>query len=176
MKGSPMSTRHAFAPTRLGDLTLAATADRITGVYFPGHWHAPTAAALGERVALEEDPVLAALAGELEEFFAGDRVRFTGPAAPAGGPFETAVWRLLEEIPYGTTVTYGHLAARMGGGAGLARRVGQAVGRNPISVVIPCHRVVGSTGALTGYAGGLERKRFLLALEREHEPSETMLF
>src|SRR4051812_38918105 len=116
MKGGPMSTRHAFAPTRLGDLTLAAEDDRVTGVYFPEHWHPPTAAALGEHVRLEEDAVLGALAGELEEFFAGDRVRFTGTTAPAGGAFESAVWRLLEEIPYGTTVTYGDLAERMGGG------------------------------------------------------------
>ncbi len=170
-----MSTRSALATTRLGTLTLTAEDERVTGVYFPGHWHPPTEGALGERVELDDDPTLAALAVELEEFFAGERTSFTCATALHGGVFETAVWRLLQDIPYGTTVTYGDLAARMGG-AGHARRVGQAVGRNPISVVVPCHRVVGSGGALTGYAGGLERKRFLLDLERDPAPSPSMLF
>lgn len=85
--------------------------------------------------------------------------------ATRGDPFQEGVWALIATIPYGETTTYGALAARMGGGPGHARRVGAAVGRNPLSILIPCHRVVGSTGKLTGYAGGLDRKRRLLQLE-----------
>ena len=99
--------------------------------------------------------------GQLREYFAGERRRFDLPIAPAGTPFRQRVWRLLLEIPHGETATYGEIANRLGT-PDAARAVGAAVGRNPLAVVIPCHRVVGTNGALTGYAGGLDRKRWLL--------------
>jgi len=102
---------------------------------------------------------------QLEEYFAGERTIFDIPLAPEGAPFEREVWRALEEIPYGETVSYGEIARRVGQPTA-ARAVGTANGRNPIAVIVPCHRVIGADGSLTGYGGGLERKRLLLELER----------
>jgi methylated-DNA-[protein]-cysteine S-methyltransferase len=101
---------------------------------------------------------------QLEQYFAGARRRFDLEMAPGGNPFEQRVWAALLDIPYGETMSYGALAQRIGA-PGAARAVGLANGRNPIAVIIPCHRVIGATGALTGYGGGLERKRLLLDLE-----------
>src|SRR5205085_9923425 len=103
-------------------------------------------------------------ARQLREFFAGERTAFELPLRPAGTPFQRAVWDALLEVPYGETTGYGALAQRLGR-PGAARAVGLANARNPLAIVVPCHRVVGASGALTGYAGGLERKRFLLELE-----------
>ncbi|HZN88571.1 MAG TPA: methylated-DNA--[protein]-cysteine S-methyltransferase [Thermoleophilaceae bacterium] len=102
---------------------------------------------------------------QLSEYFAGERTTFELPLSAGGTPFQQRVWRALAEIPYGETVSYGELAAAIGA-PGAARAVGLANGRNPIPIVVPCHRVVGSDGRLTGYGGGLERKRVLLALEQ----------
>jgi methylated-DNA-[protein]-cysteine S-methyltransferase len=101
---------------------------------------------------------------QLGEYFDGRRRHFDVPLAPTGSPFELAVWRALLEIPYGETVSYGQLAARIGR-PGAPRAVGVANARNPIAVIVPCHRVIGADGSLTGYGGGLERKRLLLDLE-----------
>jgi methylated-DNA-[protein]-cysteine S-methyltransferase len=108
-----------------------------------------------------------AASGQLAEYFAGRRLAFDLPLAMAGTPFQVRVWRALLEIPYGETTSYGELArqVRPGGGWQAARAVGAANGRNPIAVVVPCHRVIGADGSLTGYGGGLKRKRFLLDLE-----------
>ena len=106
----------------------------------------------------------APLIAQLEEYFAGDRRAFDLPLAPAGNPFELRVWAALVQIPYGETASYGEIAQRIGA-PGAARAVGLANGRNPIAVIIPCHRVIGANGSLTGYGGGLERKRLLLDLE-----------
>ena len=105
--------------------------------------------------------------GQLAEYFAGRRLAFDLPLAMAGTPFQVRVWRALLEIPYGETTSYGELARQVqpGGGWQAARAVGAANGRNPIAVVVPCHRVIGANGSLTGYGGGLARKRFLLDLE-----------
>jgi methylated-DNA-[protein]-cysteine S-methyltransferase len=100
----------------------------------------------------------------LEEYFAGTRRKFSVTLDPAGTPFQHRVWAALCEIPYGTTISYGELARRIGQPQA-SRAVGMANGRNPISIIVPCHRVIGANGTLTGYGGGLERKRFLLALE-----------
>ena len=108
---------------------------------------------------------------QLEDYFAGRRRTFDLPLAPVGTPFQRRVWEALREIPYGETVSYGVLAARLGQ-PGAGRAVGLANGQNPISIVIPCHRVIGAGGALTGYGGGLERKRWLLALEGGSEPAQ----
>jgi methylated-DNA-[protein]-cysteine S-methyltransferase len=164
-----MSIRHAVVGTTLGDLTLVASGDALAGVYFPHHWTRPDRTALGDEVPPEGDPVLAHVASELHEYLAGTRRTFDVPLVLDGDEFQQRVWALLAEIPYGTTTTYGELAAQLGDKA-LAQRVGQAVGHNPVSVVLPCHRVVGKGGKLTGYAGGLRRKQLLLDLE---EPSEV---
>jgi methylated-DNA-[protein]-cysteine S-methyltransferase len=112
-----------------------------------------------------DHPVLAAACAQLDEYFAGERTAFDLPLQLDGSRWERRVWEQLEAIPYGTTVTYGELAARLDAPTS-ARAVGAANGRNPVSIVVPCHRVVGTRGALTGYAWGVERKAALLALEQ----------
>jgi methylated-DNA-[protein]-cysteine S-methyltransferase len=112
-----------------------------------------------------DDAALAGVRLQLEEYFAGTRTAFDLPVAPAGTPFQQRVWDELQRIGYGETITYGELAARIGR-VGSARAAGSANGANPVSIVIPCHRVVGADGSLTGYGGGLEAKRRLLEHER----------
>ena len=171
------STRHARVPTGIGELTavLDDTADgsALVGLYFPGHWTLPDRTDFGERVGAGEDPVLVALAHQLEEYLAGERRDFELPVELRGGGHHLRVWERLQRIPYGETLTYGDLAAELGGAA---QAIGRAVGANPVSVVVPCHRVVGSDGSLTGYAGGLERKRSLLALEEPPAGDRDALF
>lgn len=159
-----MTTRHATLDTPIGPLTLVADGDALTGLYFPGHWHLPDASGFGPAVAVGDDVLLSRAAEQLGQYFRGERTAFDLPTRATGDAFRHSVWALLERIPYGRTTTYGALAAELGDPS-LARAVGTAVGRNPLSIVVPCHRVVGSDGSLTGYAGGLDRKRFLLDLE-----------
>ena len=125
-------------------------------------------ALVGLRFEAEEDtapsPLLLRAREELEEYFAGRRREFDLPLSPHGTPFQRQVWQALRTIPYGSTCTYGQLAAAVGNPRA-ARAVGMANHRNPLPILIPCHRVIGSTGSLTGYAGGVERKRLLLSIE-----------
>lgn len=165
--------RHTEADTILGPLTLVADGDALAAVYFPGHWTLPRRESFGERVT--RDSLMDDAARQLREYLAGERRGFELTTAPRGNAFQLGVWELLAGIPYGSTTTYGLLAERLGGRS-LAQTVGQAVGHNPLSIVIPCHRVVGSDGGLTGYAGGLERKRFLLELEEPPEVKAARLF
>ena len=155
-----MAAHHRRIPTPLGPLTLVGDADALTGLYFPAHWTNPDRDAWG----IEDDGAFAHAERELAEYFAGERTRFTVPIRLTGTSFQRDVWALLQETPHGETTTYRELAAALGR-PGHARAVGAAVRTNPISVIVPCHRVLGSSGALTGYAGGLERKAFLLAHE-----------
>lgn len=157
--------RHAHIATALGDLLLVACGDDLVGCYFPDHWRPPATGSLGGEVGAADDPVLGVAAQQLREYLDGRRTEFDVPSATAGDDFSERVWALLRELPYGETISYGELADRLGDRA-LAQRVGRAVGDNPISVIVPCHRVVGAAGALTGYAGGLGRKRHLLDLEQ----------
>lgn len=157
-------TRHAIVLTPIGALTLVASSRALTGVYFPGHWTKPRVQEFGPRAATADDAVLSIAEQQIQEYLAGERVAFDLPTSTQGDAFQERVWAVLREIPYGETVTYGALAKILGHGA-LPHEVGQAVGRNPLSIIVPCHRVVGKGGKLTGYAGGLERKRTLLALE-----------
>ena len=157
-------SRHTVVPTSIGALTLVAYAGALTGVYFPGHWTRPNVRTFGARVDLSSDPVLATTAQQLQEYLAGERFTFDLETLTRGDAFQERVWAALREIPYGETITYGGLAMTIGGGA-LPHEVGQVVGRNPLSIIVPCHRVVGKGGKLTGYAGGLERKKTLLDLE-----------
>jgi methylated-DNA-[protein]-cysteine S-methyltransferase len=157
-------TRHARVKTSLGEVTLVADGDALTGLYFPHHRYRPDEGAFGGLAAAADDPVLARAARELAEYLAGDRKEFGVPLATRGDEFQERVWTLLRDIPYGQRTTYGRLAEELGDRM-LAQQVGAAVGRNPLCVFIPCHRVVGASGSLTGYAGGLQRKRHLLDLE-----------
>jgi methylated-DNA-[protein]-cysteine S-methyltransferase len=113
--------------------------------------------------------------GQLSDYFAGHRRRFDLPLQLRGTPFQLAVWQALQDIPYGQTISYGELARRVGNPNG-SRAVGLANGSNPIAIVVPCHRVIGSNGKLTGYGGGLENKETLLALERKHGAAQAALF
>jgi methylated-DNA-[protein]-cysteine S-methyltransferase len=160
--------RHGIATTAIGDLTLVAAGEALTGVYFPHHWTRPSRNAFGSLVKIGDDALLASAARQIDEYLRGERTAFDIPTATRGDAFQERIWSLIRKIPYGTTRTYGALAADYGDKS-LAREVGQAVGSNPLSLVVPCHRVVGSNGKLGGYAGGFERKRQLLDLEGPRE-------
>ena len=154
--------RYARLKTPLATLLATAVGKMLTGLYFEGQRHAPQV-----RKDWKEDPQAAPLgecARQLAAYLAGSRQGFDLPLAPEGTPFQQRVWREIARIPYGETITYAELARRAGA-PGSARAAGAATGRNPLSIVVPCHRVVGSAGSLTGYAGGIERKARLLALE-----------
>lgn len=148
----------------LGPIILCTDGTALTAVVFPGQKfeknHIPTDATFGKRPILENAKVW------LSRYFEGEIPDFLPPMLPKGTPFQQRVWQRLLEIPYGQTVTYGELAKVLG--CKSAQAVGGAVGRNPISILIPCHRVVGADGSLTGYAGGVEKKEFLLAIEKRH--------
>ena len=155
-----MSARHTVIDSPVGELTLVADGDALTGLYFPHHWYRPDPVTFGPRA----DGTFESASTQLTEYFTGTRQTFDLPTHPHGNAFQQRVWSLLTDIPYGHTTTYGAIAQALGDPT-LARDVGAAVGRNPLSIVIPCHRVIGATGNLTGYAGGLPRKRHLLDLE-----------
>jgi methylated-DNA-[protein]-cysteine S-methyltransferase len=161
---------HTTIRSSLGDLTVVGRGETVTGLYFPHHWHRPDQSAFGEHRDAGFDDVRR----QLEEYLAGERREFDVPAETAGSPFQERVWRLISQVPYGTTVSYGALAKELG--RTTAQEVGAAVGRNPLSILIPCHRVVGASGALTGYAGGLRRKRILLDLEQQVAGRSARLF
>ena len=151
--------RYARVATPIGELTLVATDAGLREVRWPGE-HPPDAA-----VEQPRDPVLAAAAEQLRAWFAGARTAFDLPLdLAAATAFQRRAWLALAEIPYATTRSYGE-QARMLGAPRAARAVGAANGRNPLPIVLPCHRVVGANGSLTGYGGGLDRKEWLLRLE-----------
>jgi methylated-DNA-[protein]-cysteine S-methyltransferase len=175
-----MSIRHAvvtapYISEHIGEVTIVADDTAITGIYFPGHWTRPDRAAFGPEVSATSDPVIEDAAAQLRDYLTGDRDRLDFATNADGNDFEERVWAVLRGIPRGETMTYGQIADRLGDRS-LARVVGQAVGHNPLSIIVPCHRVVGADGSLTGYAGGLERKRFLLELEGALEHADPTLF
>jgi methylated-DNA-[protein]-cysteine S-methyltransferase len=156
--------------TPIGRLTLVADADGLRAVLWPDDRAArvpldgrPSVASGG--ASHDPDEVLRETARQLDEYLAGARREFDLPLAPAGTPFQQAVWTVLRAIPYGATMSYADQARALGN-ANKARAVGAADGRNPLSIVVPCHRVTGAGGRLTGFAGGLEAKAWLLAHER----------
>ncbi|MGW5721697.1 methylated-DNA--[protein]-cysteine S-methyltransferase [Amycolatopsis sp. NPDC003865] len=153
---------HTVVDSPCGPLTLVAEDDALCGLYMHEQRHRPAEAAFGSPGAAE---VFALTESQLAEYFAGRRREFDLPLAFRGTPFQRSVWAALLDIPYGETASYGELAQLLGKPAA-ARAVGLANGKNPISIIVPCHRVIGSTGSLTGYGGGLERKRYLLDFER----------
>jgi len=147
----------------IGPLTLVAADGRLTGLYMDAQRHRPGEEVVGAPGEAQAEP-FASAADQLAAYFAGQLTEFDLPLAPAGTQFQLAVWAGLQQIPYGETWSYGQLASKIGNPAAV-RAVGLANGRNPIAVVVPCHRVIGADGSLTGYGGGLDRKRFLLDLE-----------
>jgi methylated-DNA-[protein]-cysteine S-methyltransferase len=158
---------HAIIDSPIGPLTLVAADGKLTGLYLDsprsGGRDESSAQTLGPPGDLANEP-FAAAADQLAAYFAGLLTEFTLPLAPAGTAFQRRVWAALQTIPYGETWSYGQLAATIGNPAAV-RAVGLANARNPIAIAIPCHRVIGSDGSLTGYGGGLDRKRYLLDLE-----------
>ncbi len=142
----------------VGELLLCGDGEALTGVYFT-----PFERPDGQPD--DHDPVLSQTRQQLKEYFAGEREEFDLPLAPIGTGFQRRVWAALQEIPYATTASYGEIARRLELGAHGARAVGLANGSNPIPIIVPCHRVIGADGSLTGYGGGIDRKQTLLELE-----------
>jgi methylated-DNA-[protein]-cysteine S-methyltransferase len=160
-----------IVPSPLGELRLVASPQGLTGVWFVQRQrHEPDADERASWPSVAAHPLLDAAALQLIDYFLGQRQGFELPLnLQQGTPFQQSVWRSLLDIPSGETTSYGSLAVRIGRPLAV-RAVGAAVGRNPLGIVVPCHRVVGASGKLTGYAGGLDRKQALLQLERDHTP------
>ncbi|MFD1506003.1 methylated-DNA--[protein]-cysteine S-methyltransferase [Georgenia yuyongxinii] len=163
---------YALVDSPIGPLTLVGEDDALSGLYMHQGRHVPDVAGFGQR----DDAAHPAARRQLAEYFAGERQQFTVPLRPRGSEFQRTVWSALAEIPYGQTCSYGELTARLGLTPQAVRAVAGANGRNPISILVPCHRVIGADGRLTGYAGGLPRKQFLLDLERPPAAREQLLF
>jgi methylated-DNA-[protein]-cysteine S-methyltransferase len=145
-----------------GAMLLTATDRGLCGVYFDRQKHHPRRASDWQFA--PDHPILGRAKRQLGEYFAGKRRDFELELDPSGSSFQKRIWNAIAGVPYGETISYGELARRAGA-AGHARAAGAATGRNPIGIIVPCHRIVGANGSLTGYAGGLGRKRALLALE-----------
>lgn len=163
-------TRFARLRTPLGTVVAIAAGGALTGLHFEGGRHAPPIAP-----EWREDPYASPLrecAEQLADYFAGKRQCFDLPVAPRGTSFQQRVWREIAKVPFGETISYAELARRAGA-PGSARAAGAATGRNPLAIVVPCHRIVASGGSLTGYAGGIGRKAGLLALEGVATPEEA---
>ena len=160
-----LTAEHTVHGTRLGDLTIVRDGDALTGLYSRTTGTGP-ARPRSDRATTGASTTPG---GSWTNTWPGRRTAFDLPLAAHGSDFQVRVWELIAAVPYGQTASYGDLARRLGGGAS-AQEVGAAVGRNPLSILIPCHRIIGSTGKLTGYAGGLKRKRFLLDLEQARLP------
>ncbi len=152
--------KYAVYPFEIGKIVIMEEAGRVTNLFFLDS--KPSFSAISE-----ETPVLRQTAAELKEYFSGRRKSFTVPLEPDGTPFQRSVWKTLGNIPYGETRTYQQVAEKVGKPKA-CRAVGMANHNNPIWILIPCHRVVGKDGGLTGYAGGLERKQLLLELEHKN--------
>ncbi|WP_394138709.1 methylated-DNA--[protein]-cysteine S-methyltransferase [Vibrio chagasii] len=155
-----MANRFTYYDSPLGTVTLQANEQGLLGVWFETHTTKP------EDLGTQEDsfPIFQSVKEQLGRYFAGEAVQFDVPIAATGTPFQQSVWHALTTIPYGETWSYAQLADAIGNPKAV-RAVGLANGKNPVSVIVPCHRVIGKNGKLTGYAGGIERKQRLLAIE-----------
>ena len=156
-----MTTYYTHADSPLGPLLLTANGAALTGLFF----YTPSAPA-SHWIRDDQAAPFPEARQQLAAYFAGERTDFTLPLAPVGTAFQLRVWDALRAIPYGATCSYGDLAQRLGS-PGAARAVGLANGKNPLCIIVPCHRVLGTSGRLTGYSGGMERKAFLLDLEKQ---------
>jgi methylated-DNA-[protein]-cysteine S-methyltransferase len=161
-----MTTSYTHLDSPVGRLLLAGDPQGLTLVRFPGERGAVRPSADWRR----DDGVFSAAIDQLEEYFAGERREFSLPLRPVGTPFQKIVWSALRSIPYGATVSYGELARRIGRPSA-SRAVGAANGANPLPIIVPCHRIIGADRSLTGFGGGLETKRFLLAHEAGFAPA-----
>lgn len=169
MKHNPLCVK-TTVDSPLGTLLLAASAQGLAGVWFGAQRHGPGDETCRLWPTEADHPVLQAAAAQLARYWAGTLQRFELPLdLSAGTPFQQTVWQALRDVAHGQTQSYGELARHMGRPSAV-RAVAAAVGRNPLSIVVPCHRVLGADGSLTGYAGGLDRKAALLALERRPQP------
>ena len=155
-------TTHCFYESPLGRMLLTTDAGALTGLYFMGQKYFPAQDLTGIH-AMHITPLPQARA-ELDEYFAGQRQQFTVPLAPQGTPFQMKVWQCIARVRYGSVLSYSELA-KQAANIRSARAVGAATGRNPLSIIIPCHRIIATDGGLTGYAGGIPRKQALLHLE-----------
>ncbi|MET8681066.1 methylated-DNA--[protein]-cysteine S-methyltransferase [Streptomyces sp. NPDC004647] len=156
-----MPTRtHTVIDSPVGPLTLVATDGTLSGLYMTEQRHRPPQETFGA----PDGAPFAEVVRQLDAYFAGELTTFDLPLQMDGTPFQRRVWSALRDIPYGGTLSYGQLAGRLGN-PGASRAVGLANGKNPIGIIVPCHRVVGASGSLTGYGGGLDRKRRLLDFE-----------
>jgi methylated-DNA-[protein]-cysteine S-methyltransferase len=166
-QGGIMTIHYANHPTPLGGLTAAVQDDALIGLWFDGQKYFPSGTKDWKHA--PGHPVLTQLRVWLDDYFRGENQAFPGKLSPKGSEFRQEVWRILLRIPYGQTTTYGAIARELATARGKqkmsAQAIGGAVGHNPISLIIPCHRVLGSSGALTGYAGGIDKKQALLELE-----------
>lgn len=169
MFAMPLTCR---TPSPLGEMLLVADpqGDALVGLYLEQQKYFPESA--GRWRETPGLPLFRSAIVQLRDYFAGTRTAFEIPLAPAGTRFQRDVWLVIRGVPFGETITYAELARRCGRPSA-ARAAGAATGRNPVTLIIPCHRIIGSGGALTGYAGGLDRKRALLALESRHAPAAT---
>ncbi len=159
-----MTTTHCYThlDSPVGRLLVLGDDQFVTGIYFPQHKRSPVVA---DRWPQKDEP-FAEVREQLAEYFAGERQQFDVPLRLIGTPFQQRVWQALAQIPFGETISYAQLATRVGQPTA-SRAVGNANGRNPLSILVPCHRIVGASGKLTGYAGGLENKEWLLAWEQQ---------
>ncbi|MGI5324546.1 methylated-DNA--[protein]-cysteine S-methyltransferase [Actinomadura nitritigenes] len=169
-----MEPTHVVVDSPFGPLTLVAIDGALCGLYMVNQRHRPPEESFGAPGNPDAEP-FAATTEQLTAYFAGELTEFDLPLNLRGTPFQGRVWSALQEIPYGETTTYGELAVELGKPSA-SRAVGLANGKNPVGVIVPCHRVVGSTGSLTGYGGGLDRKRYLLDFERKTRSVEAVLF
>lgn len=158
-----MTTLYTYFDSPLEKILLQSDGHFLTALYFPNHKWGTTP----EKTWREDDAPFTEVRRQLSEYFAGERQQFDLPLKLHGTPFQQQVWQELTRIPFGLTITYGELARRVENPAAM-RAVGAANGRNPVSIIVPCHRVIGANGKLTGYGGGMERKDWLLAWERRH--------
>ncbi|MGH8776992.1 MAG: methylated-DNA--[protein]-cysteine S-methyltransferase [Jiangellaceae bacterium] len=165
-----MTTYWTSVDSPLGALLFTADDDGLTGLHMERYAHGPDGVGADW---IEDAGRFLEAQRQLNEYFAGERTAFDLPLHPSGTPFQQEVWQALLTIPYGEVRSYGEIAEQIGR-PGASRAVGLANGRNPIAVIVPCHRVIGASGALTGYGGGLERKRLLLDLESD-AASQTLL-
>jgi methylated-DNA-[protein]-cysteine S-methyltransferase len=165
------ATRYRIIDSPVGPITLAGAGDVLTNVRMEDQSHPPA----GREAWVPDDCIFPDVVAQLAAYFAGELTDFDVPMRFDGTPFQRRVWSGLLEIPYGETESYGQLAARIGK-PNAARAVGLANGRNPVGIIVPCHRVIGSTGSLTGYGGGLDRKRMLLDLEHDHREPRLAVF
>ncbi|MFD8688175.1 methylated-DNA--[protein]-cysteine S-methyltransferase [Streptomyces sp. NPDC059651] len=170
-RGAAAPRQHTVIDSPYGPLTLVATDRVLAGLYMTGQRHRPPEETFGEA---DPGPFDEAVE-QLDAYFAGELREFDLPLHLAGTPFQRSVWAELQRIPYGETRTYGELAENLGK-PGASRAVGLANGKNPVGIIVPCHRVIGASGSLTGYGGGLDRKQRLLAFENGTQDSAPALF